>query len=578
WVDADSSLPLRVIAQDSTHAEYLGSKERSIKIEAHFDYDPIPDEIFSTDAPQGYKLERIVYPEVMSGKVLDGRGNPVTDAQIYTSFAGEARTNENGAFALCKPPAAHYKWLHARDFPVFLRAFQEDNPNEVAWTIIRYPEWYNWHFHVRRSVSSTLRSEQEWEKIRQKWTQEEPEDTDGVKLFVRDEDQLAGAIGGDPGELFGNGYSSKDPNRNYKDDDYFGRHPKFPHQARDIVLVTGPAGVISGRVTNSRGKPIHGAVVCVEEMKMKFGKNRLFVRALGSERKHDWRTFAVTDENGRYRLGNLPAPWDKLQLEVRAEGYKVAPVEMTGGVAMSGQAQIVSDFDIQLIEQGRQDTELPVITHGRRPEVLFGRVVDERGKPVAGAQILTSIQAKGSADKDGNFAIKVPHSRISAALGGEDFPIFIHAFKKDDPDRVAWALLRNPKTPDSKPQPQGVTVRDIVLVMQPAGMVAGRIGDDEPVPNVTVWIESLEVKTGDEVITLGTSDSEWATEWWPRPWMPFVPTTTDKDGRYRFSHLPASWRNVKIRAMAKGYSTAQAEFGRHWEGIAKRCDFILFAR
>jgi hypothetical protein len=70
-------------------------------------------------------------------------------------------------------------------------------------------------------------------------------------------------------------------------------------------------------------------------------------------------------------------------------------------------------------------------------------VVDEKGKPVAGAEICASNDSgiQGRTDEKGEFAVKLHPGRQSI----NEFPMMVRASKGDDLYRVAWTLLRNPR-------------------------------------------------------------------------------------------------------------------------------------
>jgi hypothetical protein len=113
----------------------------------------------------------------------------------------------------------------------------------------------------------------------------------------------------------------------------------------------GPAGVITGRVTDGDGAAVAGATVKIDELTMQLGTNTLTVSNLD----HEWKAeaFAVTDDYGNYQLGNLPISWTSIRLKARLEGYGSGEAQYQG----SG-SNIVSGCDVELIE-GAQEQEDP---------------------------------------------------------------------------------------------------------------------------------------------------------------------------------------------------------------------------
>ena len=146
-------------------------------------------------------------------------------------------------------------------------------------------------------------------------------------LVVEDENDLAQYIPGDPGRL---------------------EDPDGSPTVHDIVLVMGPAGVISGRVTDANGSAVAGAKVSIDQLQMQLGKNTLTI----SELDHDWKAeaFAVTDAQGYYQLNNLPVSWTNIKLKVEADGCATARQDFqnAGGNKLDG-------CNMQLVEHDTED-------------------------------------------------------------------------------------------------------------------------------------------------------------------------------------------------------------------------------
>jgi protocatechuate 3,4-dioxygenase beta subunit len=261
-------------------------------------------------------------------------------------------------------------------------------------------------------------------------------------------------------------------------------------------------------------------------------------------------------------------------------------------------------------------TELPRI----QPRLFSGKVIDEQGKPVAGAEIVTSNEnILGTTNEHGEFAISL-HPRYSSL----QFPTVVRVLKADRPDRVAWTLLRNPKH-DLRPlyrpddgkakleQGGGVEIQlvdekkliefipgdpgkivfekemdrypsevtNIVLQMGPASVITGRIVDQggQPISNAVVWIDHMEIAVGENEIEI--RDLRHTAK--ERAILPSIDykefdeierktfAVTDKDGRYELGHLPDVWYRVRLEVRADGYVSEAKEIFQ-----PKGADFSLF--
>jgi hypothetical protein len=310
WVDTVSSLPLRMTGQH----KILEGQTR--EFEVTFDYEAVADEVFSIAIPADYReLPRVVSGEreeerrqILMGKVVDERRYPVGNARVFGSFAQQGRAGEAGEFSLVISPTDSTNSLGAMDFPMFVWAYEDDEPYWMAWTLIRHPK-------CEQSEEGNAVVEQTHQ---------------GVKLVINDEEELSASIAGSPGEVYSD--SEGGP------------------RVRDIMLVMAPGSVIEGRVTSATGEPIGGATVQIEEIEMALGSNRLIISNLD----HEWKAeaFGVTDDQGYYSLRNLPASWTDIKLNAGADGYATARQEFqnAGGNRLDG-------CDVQLVEGGTEDEE-----------------------------------------------------------------------------------------------------------------------------------------------------------------------------------------------------------------------------
>jgi protocatechuate 3,4-dioxygenase beta subunit len=194
-------------------------------------------------------------------------------------------------------------------------------------------------------------------------------------------------------------------------------------------------GGIEGVVKDEKGKPIAGARVENPE---------------GD--KHQTRR-TLTDKNGHYALDDLNERLDGFRVLVRAAGY--GPVEQEVKPGDAGKPARV-DFTLS------------------RGHVLHGRVVDEVGKPILGAQVSTfgansMLEPATQSDKDGRF-------EIDSLPADAKF-----SFSRSGYTRLWYVPL--------KLDTSGL----VTVVLQPMGVVRGRVVDAEtgkPLEHFNVWLNS----------------------------------------------------------------------------------------
>ncbi|MHC4545485.1 MAG: LamG-like jellyroll fold domain-containing protein, partial [Planctomycetota bacterium] len=277
--------------------------------------------------------------------------------------------------------------------------------------------------------------------------------------------------------------------------------------------------------------------------------------------------------------------------------------------------------------------ELPRIAnrpHSEGREALFGKVVDEQGNPVAGAEVYASYAHHGRTDENGEFALLVHPDDSSNSLGPSDFPLFVRAFRTDEPKRVAWTIIRHPASRDldfrrmdelisqagaiergsnkrqefsegpvverthhgvellieddsvlveSIPGDPGELfgnidyepkVRGITLVMETASTINGRIMNDssEPIANATVLIEEMKQHIGGNIIVVRNLGGELEDKAF---------AMTDNGGYFELNNLPAHWDKVQMKVKVGGYRTVEKEFERGRRTAVEGCDFELVA-
>lgn len=305
WVRAGSLFTEKLETSDP-------STDRSMQ--ATFSYDPIPDSVFAMSVPDGYTETAIPKRGAISGRVLDADNKPIAKANVYlatTFYHDQGHTNELGEFVIELPPEGSPH--HELSLPTFLRAFNPDDPDHVAWTILRAPN---------------------------------------------DHDLLGGEIPGDPGkvEMAQNQGSASCVS------------------ASGIVLKMEPATSIGGLISDSDGKPIAKAEVRLSYVVLRDEEANPTLNGiskLGGPGK-DGTPLATTDANGRYRLTNLPALWPSSYLDVcaSAPGYVSRERRLTIGEERSKDDVNLELFPARVAIAGKVVDDHGVPLAGRSVQAL----------------------------------------------------------------------------------------------------------------------------------------------------------------------------------------------------------------
>ena len=142
-----------------------------------------------------------------------------------------------------------------------------------------------------------------------------------------------------------------------------------------LIVVLGPSSSVRGVVLDGDGAPVRGASVS------------------GGKRTYSQSSFDVTDEQGAFHLGDLPAGWLVVHAKDQEHGRAEEEIDLAaGGVA---EVTLVLDRGLELV----------------------GRVVDQADRPIAGARVdaspdpeqqtasSSSPALSGTCDDDGRFEI-----------------------------------------------------------------------------------------------------------------------------------------------------------------------------
>jgi len=327
WVDAATMLPKEIKVELISEPKE-GSPRSG---EVFFDYGSIPNDVFAMTVPEGFTELPRKLRGVMSGVVLDEQEQPVANAIVYATdragqFSEQITTDANGQFIVELPPEGVSKavWL-----PVLLRAFIEEVPDKIAWSIIKDPA---------------------------------------------SKDEPGGNIPYDVANIDNDGGLLK--------------------SANGITLRMEPAGAIGGRVTDIDGSGISGAKV--QLLRCDLSDKRGYA-TLHDIDVHRWSGpdelgIVQTDENGWYKLTNLPKLWKRTKVFIRAgaEGF----AGDTTSFYLKGPMDY-QEVDFQLY---------------RARLTVTGTLIDNYGKPIEEAPVFAMVNGKkfGSVktNKKGAFKIK----------------------------------------------------------------------------------------------------------------------------------------------------------------------------
>jgi len=290
WVQASTMLPLRM---ELAMTRPVKPSEPNSGI-ITFNYQPIPDEVFATAIPEGYKeLPRKKRGE-FSGKVIDRKGNPVVGAHVYVKPSSlippdlkqlEGSTDARGLFSLKIPPTMAGVFT-----PVMVYAIVPGDPHRIAWTMIK-----------------------------------------GAKDKLKN---LGGTIPGNPGSPQ---FPTPEDNQGRMYSGDYGCSG-----SSGIVLQLADSGVISGTVKDTQDHTVANASIMVTfDLVDKFGN---IVHSIWP-----WQTTATTGPEGAFTVGPLPALWDKTiwQIRTEAEGHFRSNLSFKSEGPLGNK-----QMDIELISEG----------------------------------------------------------------------------------------------------------------------------------------------------------------------------------------------------------------------------------
>lgn len=212
---------------------------------------------------------------------------------------------------------------------------------------------------------------------------------------------------------------------------------------------------IGGWIRNASGESIPGATVTIQGMGSFNG---------GSPQERGWledggTETVVADAAGRWGFSGLPANWSQSEFHVSGSGcvptdFRTEANDRGSQMARVASADLLAESAVFTLEKGRR---------------LSGRVVDERGLPVAGARIVQDrhwddAHRRTESGADGTFEF--------ANLSSGPTVLFTQA---------------SGHSPSITPI-EGSSSSPVVITLSPGGIVRGRVLDEDrqPVPMAVI--------------------------------------------------------------------------------------------
>lgn len=215
----------------------------------------------------------------------------------------------------------------------------------------------------------------------------------------------------------------------------------YPSKQREIHIQLERGAAIQGTVANVDSGPLEGRIVVARA-------NIGHLLVYESQ---------PTDASGIYRIGNLPPGEYTVTLKEGLQGLPfVASPTSTRQVRLAT-SQLADHVDLTVV--------LGV--------TIAGKVVDETGEPVAGAQVMASA----AASDDQLLGHDTPCSNFCAAVSGEDGRFLLTGFANaQDVMVVARTTMRTSKQVGPMPVPEmGFTDLVLRLELDRTASVAGRV-------------------------------------------------------------------------------------------------------
>jgi uncharacterized GH25 family protein len=287
-----------------------------------------------------------------------------------------------------------------------------------------------------------------------------------------------------------------------------GTYSIFPGADSDLGEIRLARGrVFTGQVFDADGKPYRNADIAAAVEVHDLGNT---IGGIGPD------YHVATDTDGRYRTPPLPV--GDLYLTTQPPNCQLAYLSCR--VAPGGE---------QELKPIRLERDLP----------LEGTIIDDSGKPIAGAQIYANAEHHLTSDADGKFTIHGfgPKPRFQLNVGKDGYVSIISSVKvEDDGIHIHW--VRGRET-DSK----GV-LDQLVVKMTPEARIEARATDAEtgkPVHVDKAILCFFERKPGGEIVRAGCRSSDFEQ---PETGLIRVPYFTPDE--YHLTVMAAGYHDAEV--------------------------------
>jgi RNA polymerase sigma factor (sigma-70 family) len=328
-----------------------------------YNFSPVSDNIFSVAIPAGYNALPAKQPKGFRGHVVDVLGNPVAQAEVYLdcwAFGSRnpytAVSDINGYFDVILPQNEN-----GLNYTASLWAILPDNPDFIAWTLLRCPQ------------------DLEYDPV------------------------LGGTVPGNPGITY--------PSENYRvvtTDTGTMTYGHWCTSASDIILVMETGTTISGFVGDISQKPVRDAIIDVniDNLTDPIGNQISSIR--NTPPAGVLRT--LTNQQGYYEIHNFPKLWKGCDMIIH-----VTPA--------AGQDLTADEIRIEITDPNQPiETDFVLLPQG---PTVRGIVVDNYGTPLAERYMYVQVNGnkfpgyQTKTDANGRFELKHCPADITLQIKAE---------------------------------------------------------------------------------------------------------------------------------------------------------------
>jgi protocatechuate 3,4-dioxygenase beta subunit len=262
---------------------------------------------------------------------------------------------------------------------------------------------------------------------------------------------------------------------------------------------------VSGRIINEENEPVAGAKVFLSINK-KSDTNKFVLHNAGHPNNEEH----ITDKNGVWTCDRVPANADYVSVRATHSDYLGGPHQKVFSTSVDSIKDFYESRSVTLLERGVR---------------LTGVVKDEKGKPVANAEVFLGA--------DGMGISVVPYKGIKTDKQGK-FSLGMNR------NQSLWGITVSARAkgyaPDTKTFSGGMEMpKDLELVLKPPQTIRGIVVNEKGEPLSKIWFRVVSWKNVHNF--LGTYERQ----------------VTDKNGHFEMKDAPEG--EVLFAFRHKGYAT-----------------------